>query len=107
MKDRRDADLEIEIRIQILEHTCQTGILLHLQSSETTKLPGTKKTYLVNSYYYSNFVLPLSILKTYQTQWRLFIPWIYMGIQSDNSLLEIFQETAASLPTFCQRMKQL
>jgi len=40
MKDTRGADLETDIQIQILEHTCQIGKLPHLLSSETTKLPG-------------------------------------------------------------------
>jgi hypothetical protein len=40
MKDTPGADLEIDIQLQILEHTCQIGILPHLQSFETAKLPG-------------------------------------------------------------------
>ena len=39
MKDKHDADLGMHILIQILEHTCQTSILLPLRSSETIKLP--------------------------------------------------------------------
>lgn len=40
MINKHGDDLAVDILIQILEHTCQTDILLHLQFSETTKPPG-------------------------------------------------------------------
>ena len=40
MRYTRGGDLAVDTLIQILEHTCQTGILPHLQFSEITIPPG-------------------------------------------------------------------
>lgn len=106
MIDTHDADWEIGTLSRILEHTCQKGILLHLQSSETAELPERndhKLTSRANTHHgHYRLVKVRELIKSISS-----IPWTYMGTQLGNSLPEKFQETAASLPTFCQQMKQL